>query len=222
MSEVSVLRVDGSGARGYTHHSEKKQWTVTVGQVTSKFDYLLINKTAQPDVQTWIALNRVVNSGTRSGNINVVAAELNSDGSVIRECRKSITLATKEYCGLNATFRYDTVFVCKITKISSDSHRAVDILKHAGIYYFGIKTWGEDESEPEWETFSALEEKAITPTYTPTYTYPTYPETPEKWCIPGTSICLEPWQWGVVVAAGLLTAGGTYAIVRSARGKQIL
>ena len=85
------------------------------------------------------------NCGTTRGIVNIAVAELNPSGIVIHEfCRKSVTLSVGSKKGINANQKGGS---CSLAGMEIGW---ISINKPAGTYYYGIKTWGESESEPSY------------------------------------------------------------------------
>ena len=157
MTEVVVGKYGVGYGQGL--HSEVKKWTVTVGEVTSKFDYFKsFSGPFKPGERKTVAYNRVKNTGSAEGDVYIVWAELDSDGNVLRECRKSISVKPDECAGLIAVLRDDEFSSCMIRADDPNCRYKNDCdmqKSKAGTYYLGMKTWGEDEDEPSFAEASA-------------------------------------------------------------------
>lgn len=207
MAQIGII----NGNIGNGHHSEARSWTVTVtGKVTSVYDHLkTFGGPFNPDTPVKIATVRVKNNGTKDGTVYNAIAELNADGSIKDEfCRDSTTLAAGvcvAFGGAQHT-RY-----CAVGDPDKEcrSLGSVYIKKPPGTYYYGIKTWGEDESEPSY------------PSPTAAFGAAAAAGEEEKLCIPTTDICLSPIEWAAVAAAGVIAGVIGYAGVKAAKGQRI-
>ncbi len=129
-----------------------------MGETTSIFDHF--SDRTNEDIEGrggYIFENRVKNNGSARGDIYIEIAELNSDFSLKTSlCRKSIEIDS----GVCAKMGYgpdvceiESVPDCGLYTICGVAGRA------PGTYYFGIKTWGEDEDEPAFTEHSTKPEK---------------------------------------------------------------
>lgn len=204
MSEVVVMETpnDGRMSRGkkVTHYSEAKSWEVDVTGQQCSFCSLDLIKSIKSGIDAKIANNVGIESTMDGRKSNAAVAELNSDGSIIEEfCSKQWTQGP----GVYASFRANqSTGGCEIPM---EGHSCDDVKgsgyvktnKPPGTYYFGIKTWGEDEDEPSYPSpTAAIHEGRIV--------YPNILGVP----IPQ----LELWQWGVIGTTLVVGIGGGYYI----------
>jgi len=160
MSQVAVMGLgEASGYAIYEHHSEAKAWSVTVGEpATAVFDDFEACLNADCKYPTGelihIARNRVKNTGDFSGTINIKFEELDSAGNPLPSgvrCSGSVELAADE----TARLGFDEILgMCKVEK-STDSGLVRLAPRSVGTYYFGIKTWSDDETEPPYPSPTA-------------------------------------------------------------------
>jgi len=230
MSQVAILKQNvGNGKQSRAviskHHSEAHSWKITVTpakKTTTYFDYF---KACSEDTCEYpsdknmvigynlIKITDTTESPGKDGLVYARFDELNADGSLKTDgesCAPSgITLTVGECAGLSDVFG-----TCALVKVDCSKFRYVALSPRSpGTYYFGMKTWGADESEPAYPTPAALfEAEAVEAA-----------PASEKWCIPATpispEICLEPGQWVVTGVLGTVACAGTYFAVRRAKGK---
>ena len=164
MSQTAVLGIDRNGNVS-VHHSDARSWAVTVaGEVTSKFDFFeafsgpfLPNERVEA-----LCRSRIVNNGSVKGEVYATFAELDVDGMVITElCRLSTSPEAGAYCDLDRHYGWPPVenqwncsfALCTPTYVGNCG---VDVPNTPGEYYYGIKTWGESELEPDYPAITGL------------------------------------------------------------------
>ena len=162
MSQVAVMGLgEASGYAIYEHHSEAKAWRVTVVKpAEAVFDYFEPCSEAycryKPTEQIDIAKNRVKNAGNFEGTINIKFEELDADGNPLpggAVCADSMSVSPGDYCALSY---YEYSGLCSIGSVTETGWGHIVLNpRPTGIYYFGIKTWSEDESEPPYPSPTA-------------------------------------------------------------------
>lgn len=142
-------------------------------------DYLKKISKGPPNYLIVLAKFRVKNMGASTNNVNMCFAELNSDGSVKDKfCAdpEIISLAPNECAICDPASDY---FDCECYNAPCNKVGYIVTIKSVGTYYYGIKTWGESEVEPDYPIPDSANQpdnaKAwsvlisdITPTPTPT------------------------------------------------------
>jgi len=163
MAQVAVMGLGRtSGYAIYEHHSDARAWSVTVGEpAEAVFDGFCPCWNADckytTDEVILIAGNRVKNTGDFAGTINIKFEELDSAGNPLSggvSCSRGIAdVGPGEYVGLSYN---ESTGACDIAKIDSGALRWVFLNpRSAGTYYFGMKTWSSEESEPPYPSPTA-------------------------------------------------------------------
>ena len=163
MSQVAVMGLgEASGYAIYEHHSEAKAWSVTVGEpAKAVFQYFkpcsVDDCKYKPDENIIVAINCVENDGDFLGTINIKFEELDSAGNPLTggvSCSGNVELDVGEY----ARLRYDEATgECVVEKVGGPGIVGWATLnpRSVGTYYFGIKTWSDDETEPPYPSPTA-------------------------------------------------------------------
>jgi len=121
--------------------------------VKSKFDYLQVFQGPHiPDTEPIIVKNRVRNIGTSAGSIWCELAELTEHGDIKDAlCRTKNTLFDISPNGCGMLYAKPSVGTCTMNGTPRcDASAWIKIKKPKGVYYFGLKTWGEDEDVPDY------------------------------------------------------------------------
>jgi len=164
MSQVAVMGLGkASGYALYEHHSEAQSWGVTVvGLSEATFDHF-VACSGKPDCQyktnevIVIAENRVKNTGVSAGTINIKFEELDADGNPLSGGVSFGDSVGGVDVGECATLFYDeSLGIGNVSKKPCDSYGMVFLNpRPIGTYYFGIKTWSDDETEPPYPSPTA-------------------------------------------------------------------
>ena len=151
-------------------------------KTTAEFACVQKWETPKPDTLSEIILSSVKNTGGKAGKVYAAAAELDSTGTVIDEFYRGSTDLNAGQC---ASFRAEqptrTGYLSPATCGPCPWGGCIYINKPEGTYYYGVKTWGEDEAEPSYPVPDASDQPANAkawsfvcelPTPTPTPTPP--------------------------------------------------
>jgi len=206
MASVGLLRV-GDKSEGVIHHSETKWWKVqALAGVKGKIYSLETVSTIRANVKQVIGKNFAIqNIGDSEGTVYVKVAEIDERGNVKDLfCSSSVKLKPKQ-CGAVVADQADRT--CIVVSCPTDCETCkksgyIATKKPPGTYYYAVKVWGADESEPPWPSPAAA---MVTEGGGATIL-------PEKWCIPATpltpEVCLEPWQWGLLIGGSIVAGAG--------------
>jgi len=207
MASVGLLRI-GHKSEGVIHHSETRWWKVqALGEVKGKIYSLETVSSIEPNKTAAIGKAFVIqNVGNRTGTVYVKVAEIDGNGNVKDLfCDKSITLEPNQcaYVIADQDSRYTDIGSCDCEACKTIG--AIRTKKPPGTYYFAVKVWGADESEPPWPSPAAAMVTEGDEGGGATILS-------EKWCLPATpltpEVCLEPWQWGLLIGGSVVAGAG--------------
>jgi len=205
MASVGLLRV-GDKSEGVIHHSETKWWKVQAlggvkGKIYSLEPVSTIRANELQDIGKHFAIQNI---GDSKGTVYVKVAEIDERGNVKDLfCSGSVTLEPKQcaYVVADQDSRLCRVVPGSTCEFCKSAGR-IFTKKPPGTYYYAVKVWGADESEPPWPSPAAA---MVTEGGGATIL-------PEKWCIPATpltpEVCLEPWQWGLLIGGSIVAGAG--------------
>ena len=160
MSQVAVMRL--SEASRYAiyepeHHSEAKAWSVTVAEpAKAEFHHFEPCENSDCRYKTTeymtIAINTAKNVGEFPGTINMKFEELDADGNPLEGGLSLSGHVDDVPVGgcvlLSYTEEFDALYVeptdCEFSGMVILRPRPV------GTYYFGMKTWSSEETEPPY------------------------------------------------------------------------
>ena len=130
-------------------------------KTTAEFACVQKWETPKPDTLSEIILSSVKNTGGKAGKVYAAAAELDSTGTVIDEFYRGSTDLNAGQC---ASFRAEqptrTGYLSPATCGPCPWGGCIYINKPEGTYYYGVKTWGEDEAEPSYPVPDASDQPA--------------------------------------------------------------
>ena len=168
-------------------------------KTTAEFACVQKWETPKPNTLSRVILTFVKNTGDKTGEVYAAAAELDSTGTVIDEFyRGSIDLNAGQCVNFHAVQpnRKGFFFISECGPCPQGGF--IYINKPEGVYYYGVKTWGEDEAEPVYPIPDSSDQPANAkawsivcelPTPTPT---PTATPTPTPIRPPITGECVFP------------------------------
>jgi len=141
------------------HGSEARSWAVETEEAgtTSKFvEFTKHTGPFPPGDHVNVCDNRAQNTGG-SGVVNIQFCELNADGSVKScPCSKGKSKGSGGEWGLIYDSEAPDPYRCSIADEATGSC-LVDMPDEPGAeVYYGIRTWGEDESKPSFPSPTAV------------------------------------------------------------------
>jgi len=131
--------------------------------VTAKFYSMKTYGGAFPPGSTQTIADFVCqNTGDETGVINFRADRIDADGNVVSKIIECYSLSTDPNCCFIAN-RDEKTGTCDTAGSTCDcegawdnpGHVTVDLPSEGGTYYYGMKTWGADESEPPYPSPTA-------------------------------------------------------------------
>jgi len=205
MASVVTICARDSGAVDMTYHSTES--TEVGGQVTADIHSIVPKTSIRANVVEYIATDFVIkNTGNVPGWIHLRIAEIDSEGNVVDLFGRT---GFEIPPGWGAAIQANQVDkTCGIVRACDNPDDCkpdgwIKTKKPPGTYYYAIRVWGEDESPPPWPKPTVAGSALGT---SPS------PSTPEKWCIPATpwtpEICLEPWQWELLIGGPIVVGIG--------------
>ncbi len=141
--------------------SDAKSWGVTVGEVTSIFDFFeSYSGPFLPGTQQVLARDRIKNNGLLDGNVYLKFERLNADGTPAPPpiCNLVVDIPAGYCCSAYCTIpNVPCAFTDPRDCIAiNPENLAITIPETPGTYYYGVKTWGADEAEPSYPAPIAL------------------------------------------------------------------